>query len=48
MNVVYLLQTTCEDKTMDSVVVYREDIESALLETKPSLSKEQRLFYDMM
>ncbi|CAB3237715.1 unnamed protein product [Arctia plantaginis] len=38
-----------EDKSdMESVVVYREDIESALEETKPSLSKEQRLFYDMI
>lgn len=40
--------TANEDKTMDSVVVYREDIESALEETKPSLSKQQRMFYDMI
>ncbi|KAJ2953933.1 hypothetical protein O0L34_g1570 [Tuta absoluta] len=37
-----------EDKAMESVVVYKEDIESALAETKPSLSKDQRLFYDMI
>ncbi|KAI5640640.1 ATPase family associated with various cellular activities (AAA) domain-containing protein [Phthorimaea operculella] len=37
-----------EDKSMESVVVYKEDIESALAETKPSLSKDQRLFYDMI
>ncbi|CAH2067594.1 unnamed protein product, partial [Iphiclides podalirius] len=35
-----------EEKDLESVVVHREDVESALKETKPSLSKEQRLFYD--
>ncbi|XP_053606363.1 peroxisomal ATPase PEX1 [Plodia interpunctella] len=35
-----------EDKNLESIVVYKEDIESALQETKPSLSKEQMLFYD--
>lgn len=33
---------------MESVVVGADDIENALAETKPSLSREQRLFYDMM
>ncbi|XP_026314446.1 peroxisome biogenesis factor 1 [Hyposmocoma kahamanoa] len=37
-----------EDKELQSVVVYPEDIDSALDETKPSLSKEQKLFYDMI
>lgn len=37
-----------EDKNLESIVVYKEDIESALQETKPSLSKEQMLFYDTM
>ncbi|XP_026726709.1 peroxisome biogenesis factor 1 [Trichoplusia ni] len=37
-----------EEKTMESVVVYKEDIESALQETKPSLSKQQIQFYDMI
>ncbi|CAG4976028.1 unnamed protein product [Parnassius apollo] len=35
-----------EGNHLESVVVYKEDIETALKETKPSLSKEQRLFYD--
>ncbi|XP_068621110.1 peroxisomal ATPase PEX1 [Battus philenor] len=35
-----------EEKNMESVIVYQEDLEIALKETKPSLSKEQRLFYD--
>uniref|UniRef100_A0A2H1W6M7 Peroxisomal ATPase PEX1 n=1 Tax=Spodoptera frugiperda TaxID=7108 RepID=A0A2H1W6M7_SPOFR len=39
---------TNEEKSMESVVVYKEDIESALAETKPSLSMQQRLFYDMI
>ncbi|CAH2104163.1 unnamed protein product [Euphydryas editha] len=37
-----------EDRNLDSVTVCKEDIESALQETKPSLSSEQRLFYDTM
>lgn len=37
-----------DEKDMKSVVVLNEDIKSALQETKPSLSKEQRLFYDMI
>ncbi|KAM3957543.1 LOW QUALITY PROTEIN: peroxisomal biogenesis factor 1 [Aphomia sociella] len=37
-----------ENKNLESVVVLKEDIHSALQETKPSLSKEQRLFYDMI
>ncbi|PZC85979.1 hypothetical protein B5X24_HaOG214344 [Helicoverpa armigera] len=40
--------TANEEKSMESVVVYKEDIESALAETKPSLSIQQRLFYDMI
>ncbi|CAH2067592.1 unnamed protein product, partial [Iphiclides podalirius] len=40
------LQVSSEEKDLESVVVHREDVESALKETKPSLSKEQRLFYD--
>ncbi|XP_030024744.2 peroxisome biogenesis factor 1 isoform X1 [Manduca sexta] len=39
---------TSEDKNMESVVVFVEDIRSALEETKPSLSREQRLFYDVI
>ncbi|CAH0405064.1 unnamed protein product [Chilo suppressalis] len=35
-----------EDKNTDTVVVRREEIEMALADTKPSLSAEQRLFYD--
>ncbi|XP_013178748.1 PREDICTED: peroxisome biogenesis factor 1 isoform X1 [Papilio xuthus] len=32
--------------SMETVVVLQEDVDSALQETKPSLSREQRLFYD--
>ncbi|CAG9784135.1 unnamed protein product [Diatraea saccharalis] len=35
-----------ESKNMETVVVRREDVEMALADTKPSLSAEQRLFYD--
>ncbi|OWR42715.1 peroxisome biogenesis factor 1 like protein [Danaus plexippus plexippus] len=35
-----------DDKTLESVVVLKEDVEDALRETSPSLSPEQRLFYD--
>ncbi|XP_063529571.1 peroxisomal ATPase PEX1-like [Cydia strobilella] len=36
------------EKDLQSVVVRKTDIQSALLETKPSLSNEQRIFYDMI
>ncbi|XP_046961396.1 peroxisome biogenesis factor 1 isoform X1 [Vanessa cardui] len=35
-----------ENRNLDEVTVCKEDIKSALEETKPSLSSEQRLFYD--
>ncbi|XP_028043831.1 cell division cycle protein 48 homolog [Bombyx mandarina] len=37
-----------DDTTLGSVVVQQEDIDGALDETKPSLSREQLLFYDMI
>ncbi|XP_037866515.1 peroxisomal ATPase PEX1 isoform X1 [Bombyx mori] len=37
-----------DDTTLGSVVVQQEDIDGALEETKPSLSREQLLFYDMI
>ncbi|CAH2240483.1 jg24214 [Pararge aegeria aegeria] len=37
-----------EDRNLESVVVYSEDMDGALEETNPSLSAEQRLFYDMI
>ncbi|KAJ0182143.1 hypothetical protein K1T71_002865 [Dendrolimus kikuchii] len=37
-----------DDKNLSSVVVYHEDIQIALNETKPSLSEDQKLFYDII
>ncbi|CAK1544301.1 unnamed protein product [Leptosia nina] len=37
-----------ESRRMESVVVTKEDLGNALLETKPSLSLEQRNFYDIV
>ncbi|KAL4710263.1 hypothetical protein ACJJTC_003543 [Scirpophaga incertulas] len=35
-----------DNKNLETVVVHQEDIDKALEETKPSLSKEQLVFYD--